>query len=71
MMPKSMDSLDIVQMVMMVEEIFGVEIPDNDAEGLGSPPEIVDWLEIHLANQRPNKRAAAFLKKLANDNQKS
>jgi hypothetical protein len=69
MMPKSMDSLDVVQMVMLVEEIFGTEIPDNVAEGFGSPPEIVDWLEMHLANQRPNKHAAAFLRKLAKANQ--
>ena len=42
-----------------------LEIPDNDAEGFSSPREIVDWLETHLANQRPNKQAAAFLQKLA------
>jgi len=25
----------------------------------------VDWLELHLSKQRPSKRAAALLKKLA------
>jgi hypothetical protein len=60
-----MDSLEVVEMVMLVEEIFGTDIPDYDAEQFGSPPEIVDWLERNLSNRRPNKRAAALLKKLA------
>jgi hypothetical protein len=65
MIPKAMDSLDLVEAVMLVEEIFGAEIPDNDAESLGSPREMVDWLEPYLSNQRPNKQAAAPLRKLA------
>jgi transposase-like protein len=28
---------------------------------------MVEWLEVHLSNQRPNKQAAALLKKLAKD----
>jgi len=27
----------------------------------------VDWLELYLSNQRPNKEAAALLRKLAKD----
>jgi Phosphopantetheine attachment site len=65
MIPKAMDSLDIVEAVMLIEEIFGTDIPANDAEHFGSPSEIVDWLEPHLSNQRPNKNAVALLKKLA------
>jgi hypothetical protein len=60
-----MDSLDLVEAVMLVEEVFGTEIPDNDAENFGSPRDMVDWLELHLSNQRPNKQAAALLRKLA------
>ena len=66
MRPKEMDSLDIVEAVMLIEEIFGTEIPAWDAESFGSPVKIVDWLESHLSNRRPNKQAAAFLRKLAN-----
>ena len=62
-----MDSLDIVEAVILVEEVFGTEIPSNDAEHFGGPREIVDWLEPHLSNQRPNKQAAALLRKLARD----
>ena len=50
---------------MLIEEIFGTDIPDRDAEGLGTQVEIVDWLESHLSNRRPNKRAAARLRTLA------
>jgi len=65
MIPKAMDSLDLVEAVMLIEEIYGTEIPDSDAQSFGSPREMVDWLERHLSNQRPNKEAAAVLRKLA------
>jgi acyl carrier protein len=52
---KSMDSLDAVEIVMVFEEIFETELPVNDAESLGGPTEVVDWLELRLSNQRPNK----------------
>jgi hypothetical protein len=65
MIPKAMDSLDLVEAVILIEEICGTEIPDNDAKSFGSPKEIVDWLEPHLSNRRPNKQAAALLRKLA------
>jgi acyl carrier protein len=65
MIPKAVDSLDLIEAVMLIEEILGTEIPDSDAESFGSPREMVDWLERHLSNQRPNKEATAVLKKLA------
>jgi hypothetical protein len=52
---------------MLIEEIFGTDVPDGDAENFGSPREMMDWLERHLSNQRPNKQAAALLRKLAKD----
>ena len=51
--------------LMLIEEVFGTEIPDGDAETFGSPRDMVDWLELHLSNQRPSKGAAALLKRLA------
>jgi len=65
MIPKAMDSLDLVEAVMLVEEIFGTDVPDGGAENFGSPREMVDWLEPHLSNRRPNKEAAALLRKFA------
>lgn len=60
-----MDSLDLVKAVILIEEIFGADITNGDAENFGSLCEIVDWLELHLSNRQPNKEAAAFLRKLA------
>jgi hypothetical protein len=65
MIPRALDSLAIVEAVLLIEEIFGTDIPGNGAENFGSPREVVDWLEPYLSNQRPNKEAAAMLKKLA------
>jgi len=65
MIPKAMDSLDLVEAVMLIEEVFGTEIPDGDAETFGSPRDMVNWLELHLSNQRPSKGATALLKRLA------
>ena len=67
MRPKAMDSLDIVEAVILIEQVFETEIPSNDAEHFGGPREIVDWLELHLSNQRPNKQATALLIQLARD----
>ena len=61
----AMDSLETIEMVMLVEEVFEVEIADANAETFGSPRDIVDWLERRLSNQRPNKAARKLLSKLA------
>lgn len=51
-----MDSLGFVEAAMVLEEVLGVEIPADDAEQWGSPPEMVDLLEHHLSKQRPTKK---------------
>jgi hypothetical protein len=51
-----MDSLDVVEMVMVLEEAFGVEIPYDDSQHPGNPSEIVDGLKRRLSNQRPTRR---------------
>lgn len=38
------DSLDIVELIMAVEEEFGVEIPDEDAEGLRTVGDMLAYL---------------------------
>jgi hypothetical protein len=60
---KTMDSLETVEKWMSIEEAFGAEIPDDWTEHSGGTREMVDWLELRLSNQRPNKRAQVFLKK--------
>ncbi|OUR96312.1 acyl carrier protein [Halobacteriovorax marinus] len=41
----NLDSLDIVELMMKMEDEFGVEIPEEDAEGLKSISDIVTYLE--------------------------
>ena len=42
------DSLDTVELIMQFEEEFGLEIPDEDAEGLLSVGEAVDYISQKL-----------------------
>ena len=39
------DSLDIVELVMAVEEEFGVEIPDDAAEKISTVKDAIDYIE--------------------------
>ncbi|MDX1384626.1 MAG: acyl carrier protein [Thermoanaerobaculia bacterium] len=39
------DSLDIVELVMALEEEFGLEIPDEDAEKIGRVKEAISYIE--------------------------
>ncbi len=41
------DSLDIVELVMAFEEEFSIEIPDEDAEKIGSVKEAIDYIQSH------------------------
>lgn len=43
------DSLDIVELVMAFEEEFGVEIPDEAAEGIGTVADAVKYITAHKA----------------------
>ncbi len=42
------DSLDVVELVMALEEEFGVEIPDEDAEKIVTVGEAVKYIEQHV-----------------------
>jgi acyl carrier protein len=41
------DSLDIVELIMALEEEFGVEIPDEDAEKIKTVGDAVKYIEDH------------------------
>ena len=41
----NLDSLDIVELMMKMEDEFGVEIPEEDAEALKKVSDIVTYLE--------------------------
>ena len=42
------DSLDTVELIMQFEEEFCIEIPDEDAEGLLSVGQAVDYIDQKL-----------------------
>ncbi len=42
------DSLDTVELVMALEEEFGIEIPDEDAEKITRVKEAVEYIEKHV-----------------------
>ena len=41
------DSLDTVELVMALEEEFGIEIPDEDAEKITRVKEAVEYIDKH------------------------
>ena len=42
------DSLDTVELVMALEEGFGIEIPDEDAEKITTVKDALAYIESHL-----------------------
>jgi len=42
------DSLDTVELVMALEEEFGIEIPDEDAENISTVNDAISYIESHV-----------------------
>ena len=42
------DSLDIVELIMGIEEEFGIEIPDADAEKVVTVGDVVDYIRENV-----------------------
>jgi acyl carrier protein len=45
------DSLDTVELIMALEEEFNVEIPDEDAEKMGTVGDAIKYIESKSANK--------------------
>jgi len=45
------DSLDIVELIMAFEEEFDIEIPDEDAEKIGTVQQAIEYIETHLKEE--------------------
>lgn len=41
------DSLDIFELVMSLEEEFGIEIPSEDLEGIQTVGDVIEYLKSH------------------------
>ncbi len=44
------DSLDLVELVMVLEEEFGKEIPDEDAEKIQTVQNAIDYINGHRSD---------------------
>jgi acyl carrier protein len=45
------DSLDIVELVMALEEEFGIDIPDDEADKLRTVGDAMEYLKSHATAQ--------------------
>jgi len=43
------DSLDIVELVMALEEEYGIEIPDEDAEKIKTVQDAINYIKEHTS----------------------
>ena len=43
------DSLDTVELIMSFEEEFKIEIPDEEAEGIKTVQNVVDYIQQHVS----------------------
>jgi acyl carrier protein len=46
------DSLDIVELIMALEDEYGLEIPDEDAEKIETVGDAIRYIEAHLAEKK-------------------
>ena len=42
------DSLDVVELVMALEEQFGVEVPDEDVENIRTISDVVEYISARV-----------------------
>ena len=50
------DSLEYVALVMALEERFAIDVPDEEAEQLRTVQELIEYVELAVAIQRPGNR---------------
>ena len=44
------DSLDTIELVMAIEEVFDIEIPDNEVEEMHTVESVLNYLTANLSN---------------------
>jgi acyl carrier protein len=45
------DSLDLVELVMAMEEAFGMEVPDEEAEKLRTVKDVIEYIKVKTGEQ--------------------
>lgn len=61
----TLDSLDVVEFTMVVEETFGVEFTDRVSEQLKTPGMLTEWLCNEVGLAPPNEKAMRLLRDIA------
>jgi hypothetical protein len=56
-----MDSLDTVEVLIALEQVFEVKITDAEAEGMATPRNVIDWLLPRVSDKHPNEKAMRLL----------
>jgi acyl carrier protein len=46
------DSLDIVELIMALEDEYGLEIPDEDAEKIETVGDAIRYIEEHMSEKK-------------------
>jgi len=46
------DSLDIVELIMALEDVYGIEIPDEDAEKMETVGDAIKYIEQRLTEKQ-------------------
>ncbi len=44
------DSLDVVELVMAIEEKFGIEVPDEDAEKIRTVQDAINYIKAKIGS---------------------
>ena len=50
------DSLDTVELVMALEEEFGIEVPDEEAEKLLSVGDVIKYIEENVGSAKSRRK---------------
>ena len=45
------DSLDVVEILMALEEAFGISVPDEEIENFRTPTDIRQYIQSHTASE--------------------
>ena len=53
------DSLDVVELVMALEETYDIEIPDNDAKKIRRVQDAINLVERLIAEQEAKRKKKA------------
>ena len=52
------DSLDVVELVMALEEEFGIEVPDDDVENIRTVKDVAEYIAARNRSRRVRARIA-------------